>query len=85
VPYDALTVAEVVTAANRLTARWAGTCGDGSVVMSGAGAWPVLALLGSAASGRGRQELETPGHLAAAVFAAAPFAGSVKFLNDVIA
>jgi hypothetical protein len=57
-PHDGSTMAEVVAAANGLTARWAATCGDGSVAMAGAGAWPVLALLAAAASGQGRQELQ---------------------------
>ncbi|MEV3984821.1 serpin family protein [Nonomuraea sp. NPDC049758] len=47
-----------VTAANALTARWVQTCSGGSVVMAGAGAWPLLAHLASAAGGRGRAELQ---------------------------
>ncbi|YCK34155.1 hypothetical protein ACNF49_08680 [Actinomadura sp. ATCC 39365] len=40
---------EAVSAANALTARWVKTCSGGSVVMAGAGAWPLLAHLASAA------------------------------------
>ncbi|MFC4111570.1 serpin family protein [Nonomuraea zeae] len=47
-----------VTPANALTARWAETCSGGSVVMAGAGAWPLLAYLASAADGQGRRELQ---------------------------
>ena len=46
-----------VRAANRLTARWAATVGAGSTVLSGAGAWPLLALLAAAADGPARAEL----------------------------
>ncbi|MFI9838262.1 serpin family protein [Nonomuraea sp. NPDC051941] len=46
------------TAVNALTARWVQTCSGGSVVMAGAGAWPLLAHLASAAEGRGRTELQ---------------------------
>ncbi|MEV4109374.1 hypothetical protein [Nonomuraea sp. NPDC049695] len=47
-----------VTAVNALTARWAETCTGESVVMAGAGAWPLLAHLASAAEGQGRRELQ---------------------------
>lgn len=47
-----------VAAANALTARWCAALGDEDFVVSGAGAWPVLALLASGASGRARTELE---------------------------
>ncbi|MFG1685220.1 serpin family protein [Nonomuraea sp. NPDC049269] len=47
-----------VTAVNAMTARWVKTCSGESVVMAGAGAWPLLAHLASAAEGRGRKELQ---------------------------
>ncbi|MFB4276928.1 MULTISPECIES: serpin family protein [unclassified Nonomuraea] len=43
---------------NALTARWAAACSGESVVMSGAGVWPLLAYLASAADGPGRAELQ---------------------------
>src|SRR5437868_4404319 len=44
--------------ANELTARWAAAAGDGrSLVLSGCGVWPLLALLAAAADGPGRTEL----------------------------
>lgn len=47
-----------VRAANRLTAGWAGRLdGGASTVLSGAGAWPLLALLAAAADGPARAEL----------------------------
>jgi len=46
-----------VTAANRLTARWAETCDGGGTVLSGVGAWPLLAALAEAADGAARTEL----------------------------
>ncbi|WP_026341122.1 serpin family protein [Actinomadura atramentaria] len=45
-----------VRAANALTARWAETV-SGSVVLSGAGVWPLLALLAEGAAGDARAEL----------------------------
>jgi serine protease inhibitor len=49
----------VVGASNGLTARWAAALPDGrSTVLSGAGLWPILALLAASADGRGRTELE---------------------------
>lgn len=47
-----------VTAVNALTARWVQTWPGGSVVMAGAGAWPLLAHLASVAEGQGRKELQ---------------------------
>ncbi|MFI6739249.1 serpin family protein [Nonomuraea sp. NPDC050451] len=47
-----------VAAANALTTRWVKNCSGESVVMAGAGAWPLLAHLASAAEGRGRAELQ---------------------------
>jgi len=44
-------------AANNLTGRWCAAAGEGSFVASGAGLWPLLALLASAADGRAREEL----------------------------
>ncbi|TCJ95123.1 serpin family protein [Nocardia alba] len=46
-----------VRASNALTGRWCATFGDGDAVVSGAGLWPLLALLAGAASGRARDEL----------------------------
>lgn len=44
---------DVARAANRLTARWAQSISiDGSLALSGAGLWPIIALLASAAKGR---------------------------------
>ncbi|SFQ30153.1 Serine protease inhibitor [Actinomadura madurae] len=50
---------QTITAANALAERWAATCSGASTVMAGPGAWPLLALLASAADGPGRGELET--------------------------
>jgi len=50
-------VVAAVTAANRLTARWAETWDGGGTVLSGVGAWPLLAALAEAASGAAREEL----------------------------
>ncbi|MQY04052.1 serpin family protein [Actinomadura macrotermitis] len=45
--------------ANDLTARWAAACDDSaSFALSGAGVWPLLALLAAGADGPGRAELE---------------------------
>ncbi|KAB8195489.1 proteinase inhibitor I4 serpin [Nonomuraea phyllanthi] len=49
---------DAVTAVNALTARWVKTWSGGSVVMAGAGAWPLLAHLASASEGEGRRELQ---------------------------
>jgi hypothetical protein len=49
---------DLARAANRLTARWARSLiVDGSVVFSGAGVWPIIATLASAAEGPAREEL----------------------------
>ncbi len=51
---------QAVRAANRLTARWVGAecaTAETSTVVSGAGVWPLLALLAAAADGLGRREL----------------------------
>jgi serine protease inhibitor len=57
---DAEARADTVEAMNGFAARWAATCEGGeSVVMAGPSAWPLLALLASAADGKGREELET--------------------------
>ncbi|MET8451784.1 serpin family protein [Streptomyces sp. NPDC005209] len=45
-----------VRAVNGLTARWAGTTGDGTV-FSAAGVWPLLAFLADGAAGPARAEL----------------------------
>ncbi|MFE3443235.1 serpin family protein [Nocardia sp. NPDC059180] len=47
-----------VDAANHLTRRWCDIAGDGDFVVSGAGLWPLLGLMASAAKGRARTELE---------------------------
>ncbi|MEU7820223.1 serpin family protein [Catellatospora sp. NPDC049133] len=52
-------ITEGVAGANMLTARWAATVSDGEpTVLSGAGVWPLLAYLSSAAEGAERAELE---------------------------
>ncbi|TQM31875.1 serpin family protein [Nocardia bhagyanarayanae] len=45
-------------AVNQLTARWAAGAGEKDFVVSGAGVWPLLALLAAAADGPARAELE---------------------------
>ncbi|MCP2287937.1 serpin family protein [Nocardia amikacinitolerans] len=47
-----------VAAVNELTARWAALAGERDFVVSGAGVWPLLALLAAAADGPARAELE---------------------------
>ncbi|MEV6285943.1 serpin family protein [Kribbella sp. NPDC051770] len=49
--------ANVVTAVNSLTSRWARTLAPGNTVISGLGVWPLLALLSTAADEPGRSEL----------------------------
>ncbi|GAB3832373.1 serpin family protein [Kribbella italica] len=49
--------ANVVTAVNSLTSRWAHTLAPGNTVISGLGLWPLLALLATAADEPGRTEL----------------------------
>ncbi|MEU8145443.1 serpin family protein [Nonomuraea sp. NPDC048901] len=49
---------DLAAAVNVLTARWATTCSGESAVMSGVGAWPLLAYLATAADGPGRVELQ---------------------------
>ncbi|MFD4438900.1 serpin family protein [Nocardia sp. NPDC058519] len=44
-------------ASNALTGRWCATFGGEDAVVSGAGLWPLLAVLAGAASGRSRDEL----------------------------
>lgn len=46
-----------ITAANALTARWAATVDNGQTVVSGAGVYPLLALLARYATGPVRDEL----------------------------
>lgn len=46
-----------VSAANDLTARWCAAAAGGEFVLSGAGLWPLLALLASSADGAARDEL----------------------------
>jgi hypothetical protein len=47
-----------VTGANALTARWASTLDAGETVLSGAGVYVLLALLGPFAAGHARDELQ---------------------------
>ncbi|MFI0353190.1 serpin family protein [Actinomadura sp. 9N407] len=50
---------EVVRASNELTGRWARhACTGETSALSGAGLWPLLALLAAAAEGTGRAELQ---------------------------
>ncbi len=49
--------ANVVTAVNSLTSRWARSLAPGNTVISGLGLWPLLALLSTAADEPGRTEL----------------------------
>ena len=46
-----------VRAANALTAQWCTRLGSGDFALSGAGLWPLLALLASAADEQARAEL----------------------------
>lgn len=46
-----------VRASNALTGRWCATFGGEDAVVSGAGLWPLLAVLAGAASGQARDEL----------------------------
>ncbi|MFJ2663371.1 serpin family protein [Nocardia fluminea] len=46
-----------VRASNALTGRWCATFGGEDAVVSGAGLWPLLAVLAGAASGPARDEL----------------------------
>ncbi|MFC6012427.1 serpin family protein [Nocardia lasii] len=46
-----------VRASNALTGRWCASFGDSDAVVSGAGLWPLLAVLAGAASGQARAEL----------------------------
>lgn len=67
-----------VGAANALTARWCAAAGDRDFVVSGAGVWPLLALLASAADGPARDELTT----ATGVPTADARAGALRLLRD---
>jgi len=51
------TISPAVHAANDLTAQWCGRLGGEDFVASGAGLWPLLALLASAADETARAEL----------------------------
>ena len=51
------TISPAVQAANTLTARWCTSQGGGDFVLSGAGLWPLLALLASAADEQAGAEL----------------------------
>ncbi|HEU5353026.1 MAG TPA: serpin family protein [Actinocrinis sp.] len=50
-------ISTAVSAANRLTARWAETCDGRGTVLSGLGVWPLLAAIADPASGAAREEL----------------------------
>jgi len=54
---EAARAANAVSAANRLTARWAAVWDGGGTVLSGVGVWPLLATLVGAADGAARDEL----------------------------
>ena len=54
---DEATPRPVVRATNDLTARWCSRLGDGDFALSGAGLWPLLALLASAGDESARAEL----------------------------
>ncbi|MEI7716701.1 MAG: serpin family protein [Mycobacterium sp.] len=54
---EAATISPAVEAANTLTARWCARLGNEDFVVSGAGLWPLLALLASAADETARVEL----------------------------
>ena len=51
------TISPAVQAANTLTARWCTRLGADDFVLSGAGLWPLLALLASAADEQAGAEL----------------------------
>ena len=71
---------DLTRAANRLTARWARSLmGDGSVVFSGAGVWPIIAILASAAEGPAREELSA----AAGVDSADGLKAALQLINSV--
>lgn len=53
----AIAVSPAVRAANTLTERWCAGQGGGDFVLSGAGLWPLLALLASAADEAARADL----------------------------
>ncbi|MEU6185313.1 serpin family protein [Nocardia sp. NPDC047038] len=67
-----------VGAANALTARWCAAAGERDFVVSGAGVWPLLALLASAADGPARDDLTTATGLPAADGQAA----ALRLLDD---
>lgn len=46
-----------IHAANRLTARWCAAAGEQDFAVSGAGLWPLLALLATTANEPARSEL----------------------------
>lgn len=52
-----VTPSPAVRAANALTGRWCGRLGDGDFALSGAGLWPLLGLLASAADESAAAEL----------------------------
>lgn len=66
-----------MNAANALTARWCAAAGEGDFVVSGAGVWPLLALLAGAADGPARAELGA----ALGVPAARAHAGGLEVLD----
>jgi serine protease inhibitor len=71
---------DLARAANRLTARWARSLiVDGSVVFSGAGVWPIIAILASAADGPAREELSA----AAGVDSADGLKSALQLINSI--
>ncbi|MEV6323437.1 serpin family protein [Nocardia sp. NPDC051787] len=68
-----------VGAANALTARWCAVVGRSDFVVSGAGVWPLLALLASAAEGSARDELAA----AIGVPATTGQGGALRLLRDI--
>ncbi len=67
-----------VGSANALTGRWCAAVGERDFVVSGAGVWPLLALLASAADGPARDELAS----AIGVPAAEGLDGALRLLRD---
>ncbi|MGO4613935.1 serpin family protein [Nocardia sp. 2YAB30] len=66
-----------VGAVNELTARWCAVAGEDDFVVSGAGVWPLLALLAAAADGPARSQLEA----AVGVSADAAHAAALRTLD----
>jgi serpin (serine protease inhibitor) len=70
---------DLAQAANRLTATWARSLKvNGSVAFSGAGVWPIIAILASAAEGPARDELSA----AAGIDGTDGLKSAVQFTNS---